>query len=56
MQEGIHLAERLDLKGTPPVLVNGWILGRPPSEPELEAMIERTIREGSPFPAPRRGE
>ena len=56
VQEGIDLAERLDLKGTPSIIINGWLLGGPPSESELEAMIARTIREGSPFEPPGRSE
>lgn len=41
--EGKELGARLDVQGTPTLIVNGWKLARPPSIAELEGMIEAVL-------------
>jgi protein-disulfide isomerase len=42
------LAEQLDVQGTPTLIVNGWKLGRPPSEEELDRMVKAILAGKSP--------
>jgi protein-disulfide isomerase len=46
VREGLALAERLKLQGTPTVLVNGWelTLGGPTVESDLRTAIERALK------------
>lgn len=46
--EGKQLAEQLAVRGTPTVVVNGWMLGRPPSAEELERMVKLVLAGKSP--------
>lgn len=41
--EGKALGARLDVQGTPTIIVNGWKLGRPPSEEELDGMVKKIL-------------
>jgi protein-disulfide isomerase len=41
--EGKRLATKLDVKGTPTLIINGWMLGRPPNEQELNQMVLRVL-------------
>jgi protein-disulfide isomerase len=43
VEEGKALGAKLDVKGTPTVIVNGWKLGRPPTEAELDQMVQRVL-------------
>jgi protein-disulfide isomerase len=43
VEEGKALAAKLDVKGTPTVIINGWKLGHPPSEQELDEMVQRIL-------------
>jgi protein-disulfide isomerase len=43
VEEGIQLGTQINLQGTPTLLINGWMLGHPPSEQELEAMVEAVL-------------
>jgi protein-disulfide isomerase len=40
---GHELGKQLDVKGTPTIIINGWKLGRPPSETELDQMVQRIL-------------
>lgn len=42
----VALGERLGVSGTPTVIVNGWLLSRPPSNAELEAIAETVLSRG----------
>jgi len=46
--EGEALGKLLDVQGTPTVIIKGWRLGRPPSEPELDAMVKAVLAGNSP--------
>jgi protein-disulfide isomerase len=41
--EGEQLGKELDVQGTPTVIINGWKLGHPPSEKELDAMVRAVL-------------
>jgi protein-disulfide isomerase len=49
--EGRTLGEKLMVRGTPTLIVNGWKLGRPPKLGELEQMVKAILAGKSPFPA-----
>jgi len=40
---GKALAAKLDIQGTPTLIINGWKLGRPPNEQELDTMVQRVL-------------
>ena len=46
--EGRKLAEQLDVRGTPTVIVNGWQLRRPPDATELDAMVKKILEGKNP--------
>ena len=46
--EGKALGNQLDVRGTPTIVINGWKLGRPPSEQELDAMVKAVLAGKSP--------
>jgi protein-disulfide isomerase len=46
--EGRKLAEQLDVRGTPTVIVNGWQLRRPPDATELDAMVRKILEGKNP--------
>lgn len=43
VEEGKALGAKLDIKGTPTIIINGWKLGHPPSEAELDQMVQRIL-------------
>lgn len=45
VRRGLALGKALSLRATPTILVNGLQLGRPPSEDELIAIIQRALAE-----------
>jgi protein-disulfide isomerase len=48
IEEGKELGVKLDVKGVPTLIVNGWMLERPPSPEELNAMVEAVLDGKSP--------
>ena len=48
VEEGKALAAKLDVRATPTVIINGWKLGRPPSEDELDGMVKNILAGKSP--------
>jgi protein-disulfide isomerase len=46
--QGRQLAEQLDVKGTPTLIINGWKLAYPPSMEELDRMVKAVIAGESP--------
>ena len=48
VEEGKSLGAKLDVKGTPTVVINGWKLGHPPSVEELDQMVQRVFAGKSP--------
>jgi protein-disulfide isomerase len=45
---GRQLAAKLDVKGTPTVIINGWMLATPPSANELDTMIKAVLAGKTP--------
>src|SRR5579862_7126532 len=45
---GQSLGKTLDIQGTPSVIVNGWRLGRPPTEKELDGMVSAILAGRAP--------
>jgi protein-disulfide isomerase len=43
IEEGKRLGEKLDVKATPTLVVNGWMLGRPPNADELDNMVKAVL-------------
>jgi hypothetical protein len=37
------LGAKLDMQGTPTIIINGWKLVRPPNEAELDQMVQRIL-------------
>lgn len=52
---GLRVAEQLAVHATPTVIVNGWQLGVPPSEAELDRIVGDIIGGRMPFPKQRWG-
>ena len=48
VEEGKALGSKLDVQGTPTVIINGWKLGRPPNQQELDGMVKRILAGRSP--------
>jgi protein-disulfide isomerase len=48
LEAGKALGAKLDVKGTPTIIINGWKLGHPPSESELDQMVQRVLGGKSP--------
>ncbi|HWH49980.1 MAG TPA: thioredoxin domain-containing protein [Gemmatimonadaceae bacterium] len=48
VDSGFALARRLQLPGTPTVIVNGWQFGSPPSADDLASTIERLMKGKTP--------
>jgi protein-disulfide isomerase len=48
IEQGKALGKRLDVQGTPTLIVNGWKLGHPPSEEELDGMVKKILAGKSP--------
>jgi protein-disulfide isomerase len=51
VEEGKALGAKLDVKGTPTIIINGWKLGRPPTEAELDQMVQRILAGKPPVDA-----
>ena len=49
--EGKALGNKLDVQGTPTIIVNGWELGRPPTLDELDHMVKAILAGKSPVSA-----
>jgi protein-disulfide isomerase len=49
--EGQALGKELDVQGTPTIIVNGWKLGNPPTEQELDRMVKAVLAGKSPLDA-----
>lgn len=43
IEEGKALGRKLDVRGTPTLIINGWRLGRPPTAEELKEMVQRVL-------------
>ena len=48
IEQGKELGKKLDVQGTPTLIVNGWKLGHPPSEEELDGMVKKILAGKSP--------
>jgi protein-disulfide isomerase len=48
VEEGKRLGTKLDIQGTPTVVINGWKLGRPPTLDELDHMVKAILAGKSP--------
>jgi protein-disulfide isomerase len=48
VEEGKALGAKLDVQGTPTIIINGWKLGRPPNAVELEGMAKAILAGRSP--------
>jgi protein-disulfide isomerase len=51
VEEGKALGAKLDVQGTPTIIINGWKLGHPPSEAELDNMVQRILAGKQPVDA-----
>jgi protein-disulfide isomerase len=51
VEEGKALGAKLDVQGTPTVIINGWKLGHPPTEAELDQMVQRILAGKQPVDA-----
>lgn len=43
VEEGKVLGAKLDVHGTPTIIINGWRLGKPRTEAELDQMVQRIL-------------
>jgi len=50
IEQGKELGKKIDVQGTPTLIVNGWKLGRPPTAEELDAMVKAVLAGKSPVP------
>jgi protein-disulfide isomerase len=48
VEEGKALGAQLDVHGTPTIIINGWKLGHPPTEEELDGMVKAILAGRSP--------
>jgi protein-disulfide isomerase len=48
VSKGKQLATTLNIQGTPTLIVNGWMLGRPPTAAELEDMVKAVLAGRAP--------
>lgn len=51
IDDGIAAGKRIDLEGTPTVLVNGWRYFSPPSVDELTRVVGQLLSGKDPFDA-----
>jgi protein-disulfide isomerase len=51
VEEGKALGKKLDIQGTPTIIINGWKLGKPPTEAELDQMVQRILAGKPPVDA-----
>lgn len=49
VEQGKALGTKLDVQGTPTIIINGWKLGQPPNEQELDQMVQRILAGKSPI-------
>jgi len=43
IQQGLRLAEQVNITGTPTILVNGWMFANPPTLADLEGAIDHAL-------------
>jgi protein-disulfide isomerase len=48
VEEGKALGAKLNVQATPTIIINGWKLGKPPAEQELDQMVQRILAGKSP--------
>jgi len=48
VEKGKALGAKLDVQGTPTIIINGWKLGHPPTAEELDQMVQRVLTGKSP--------
>jgi protein-disulfide isomerase len=48
VEEARALGAKLDVQGTPTLIINGWKLGRPPNAEELDGMVKAILAGRSP--------
>jgi protein-disulfide isomerase len=48
IEQGKELGKKLNVQGTPTIIINGWKLGRPPTEEELDGMVKKILVGESP--------
>ncbi len=48
VEEGKALGAKLDVQGTPTIVINGWKLGHPPNAEELDGMVKAILAGRSP--------
>ncbi len=53
IDSGVALADRLELRATPTIVLNGWRYARPPSKETLRKDIEAVLNGKSPYPKQR---
>lgn len=49
IQSGEDMARRLSLRGTPTIMVNGWVLGFVPDAAQLDRIVEAFVRGEDPL-------
>lgn len=54
VEEGKQLGTQIDVQGTPTLLINGWKLGHPPIERELNAMVKAVLAGKDPVSGARK--
>jgi protein-disulfide isomerase len=48
IEGGKKLGTTLDVQGTPTLIVNGWMLGHPPTEDDLDEMVKKILAGKAP--------
>jgi len=48
VEESKALGKKLDIQGTPTIIINGWKLGRPPNADELDGMVRAILAGKTP--------
>jgi protein-disulfide isomerase len=48
VEEGKDLGTKLNIQGTPTIVINGWKLGHPPNADELDGMVKKVLAGKSP--------
>jgi protein-disulfide isomerase len=51
VEAGQKLAAKLDVQGTPTIVINGWLLPQPPATEELDRMVKAVLAGKSPVSA-----
>jgi protein-disulfide isomerase len=52
IEYGLALGQRIGVRGTPTVVINGWKLARPPSLDDLRKSVRATLAGGRPVEIP----